>query len=314
MYSNGLTYRFYPFLNQYHYSQSRRDRNPIKDVSIMRPYSLPNGHLSSYVDLRRWMTPVEHQQDMNTCCANAFAGVCEYLIKLNSGRHIDVSRLFIYYNAQIIGQKTRHVRDAGSEPREIALGLRKYGVCDESTWPYDQSLLNTEPSAKAYEEASKYTVVLLKIPFGIKPILKCLHNKIPVVVNIKMVENAGEEVKYNHGILSIPRLDNTFIRRTNSHAVLIVGYDLHKKLFIVRNSWGNGWGDDGYFRIPFDYLNESRLTHSIDVHDGLWTVQHISTRKNKLPTVRRLMISDNPLPQHHRGHIHQRRHHHKHFY
>ena len=32
----------------------------------MRPYSLPNGNLSSYVDLRRWMTPVEHQQDMNT--------------------------------------------------------------------------------------------------------------------------------------------------------------------------------------------------------------------------------------------------------
>jgi hypothetical protein len=32
----------------------------------MRPLPLSNEGLSSYIDLRRWMTPVEEQQDMNT--------------------------------------------------------------------------------------------------------------------------------------------------------------------------------------------------------------------------------------------------------
>jgi hypothetical protein len=35
------------------------------------------------------------------------------------------------------------------------------------------------------------------------------------------------------------------------HAVLLVGYD--DRGFLVKNSWGTGWGDGGYFRITYDY-------------------------------------------------------------
>ena len=33
------------------------------------------------------------------------------------------------------------------------------------------------------------------------------------------------------------------------HAVLAVGYDSVSKYFKVKNSWGSGWGESGYFRI-----------------------------------------------------------------
>jgi len=39
------------------------------------------------------------------------------------------------------------------------------------------------------------------------------------------------------------------------HAVLLVGYNKTKKVFIVRNSWGTNWGDNGYFYMPFDVVN-----------------------------------------------------------
>ena len=38
------------------------------------------------------------------------------------------------------------------------------------------------------------------------------------------------------------------------HAVLIVGYDDDAQCFIVKNSWGSGWGEKGYFRIAYSEL------------------------------------------------------------
>ncbi len=37
----------------------------------------------------------------------------------------------------------------------------------------------------------------------------------------------------------------------SSHAVLIVGYDDADGCWIAKNSWGPGWGDNGYFRIKY---------------------------------------------------------------
>lgn len=39
------------------------------------------------------------------------------------------------------------------------------------------------------------------------------------------------------------------------HAVLIVGWDDANQCFIVKNSWGTGWGEDGYFRIAYSEMD-----------------------------------------------------------
>ncbi len=38
------------------------------------------------------------------------------------------------------------------------------------------------------------------------------------------------------------------------HAITIVGYDDANRCFIVKNSWGTGWGESGYFRIAYSEL------------------------------------------------------------
>ena len=50
------------------------------------------------------------------------------------------------------------------------------------------------------------------------------------------------------------------------HAVLIVGFDSNKValdgskgMFLVRNSWGSGWGQSGHFWIPFAYVTNPNL-------------------------------------------------------
>jgi C1A family cysteine protease len=54
------------------------------------------------------------------------------------------------------------------------------------------------------------------------------------------------------------------------HAVVAVGYDDSTQRFIVRNSWGPGWGMGGYFTIPYAYLTDSNLA------DDFWTVRLVA--------------------------------------
>jgi C1A family cysteine protease len=43
-------------------------------------------------------------------------------------------------------------------------------------------------------------------------------------------------------------------KKLGGHAVLIVGYNDDEQYFIVKNSWGTGWGEGGFFRISYDEM------------------------------------------------------------
>lgn len=53
------------------------------------------------------------------------------------------------------------------------------------------------------------------------------------------------------------------------HAVLLVGYDDAGQYFIVKNSWGSGWGESGYFKIAYGEVNGV-------VNFGDWTIAYQS--------------------------------------
>jgi C1A family cysteine protease len=50
------------------------------------------------------------------------------------------------------------------------------------------------------------------------------------------------------------------------HAMLLVGYDLATRTWLVRNSWGEEFAERGYFRIPFNTLQ------AYSPPDGFWTI------------------------------------------
>jgi len=52
--------------------------------------------------------------------------------------------------------------------------------------------------------------------------------------------------------------------------VVICGYDDMKKHYVMRNSWGNSWGENGYFFLPYPYI-ESNLCSDMWV---LTSIQH----------------------------------------
>ena len=40
------------------------------------------------------------------------------------------------------------------------------------------------------------------------------------------------------------------------HGMLVVGYNDYKKTFIIMNSYGTSWGDNGFFEMDYDTLGE----------------------------------------------------------
>jgi Papain family cysteine protease len=213
---------------------------------------LGNRALPPKVDLRPHLTTIETQGETNSCVANAVAGAYEYLVKRYLDKDAyDVSRLFIYYNARAI--EGGDIEDSGSVIAYTIEGLQKHGACSEETWPFDVEAVNEEPCAEAYEEAKHFVVEDTEnVPTDLEAWKSCLAEGYPIVFGILLYKSFDAQLQ--KGLVPMPTDKEAARGAHGGHAMLCVGYSDADKVFIVRNSWGADWGDNGYCYIPYRYL------------------------------------------------------------
>ncbi|VDO73747.1 unnamed protein product [Onchocerca flexuosa] len=117
---------------------------------------------------------------------------------------------------------------------------KSYGIASELRYPYVGTVQRCNPQQEIVKNSG-----YLNIPKGDESALKSAVVKYgPVVVGINASKRAFRF--YKNGVFSV---DNC---GTPDHAVLVVGYGKHKKqgeYWIVKNSWGSGWGKDGYIHM-----------------------------------------------------------------
>jgi hypothetical protein len=204
------------------------------------------------VDLRSHMTKVEDQGQLSSCVANAVAGAYEYLVKRHRGEDAyDVSRLFIYYNARAREDATDE--DGGAIIADAIESLRESGACSEETWPYEPDNVSAEPSSEAYQEAADFLVEDMKlVPTTLGAWKAALAEGYPVIFGISLFESFDKHKR--RGVVPLPSPREASRESHGGHAMLCVGYSDPDRVFIVRNSWGEDWGDKGYCYIPYDYL------------------------------------------------------------
>lgn len=176
---------------------------------------------------------------------------------------IDVSRLFQYYATRKIEGTTSE--DSGATIRDTLKAAATYGVVDEKLWPYDTSKYAQNPPADVWATAAKYKVTnYLSIKNGDLATMKSvLAQGYIIEFGFTVYSSFMSADMAAKGLLCRPT-KSEFIE--GGHAVCLVGYDDAKVMpdgsvgaFLVRNSWGTGWGLNGYFWMAYNYVSDTSL-------------------------------------------------------
>jgi len=201
--------------------------------------------LPSIVDLRKKMPPIYDQGQLGSCTANAICALAGYNNLLFVG-----SRLFVYYNERVLENTVNE--DSGATLEDGMISLKKYGVCKDTLWPYNIQKFAVRPTENCYANAKKHLALeVTNVTNDILSIKQSLFHGYPLVVGIMIYESFETQVVAKTGMVPMPLPTETLL---GGHAVVIVGYDDTKKLWIMRNSWGASWGIKGYFYLPYEYL------------------------------------------------------------
>jgi C1A family cysteine protease len=219
------------------------------------------------VDLRAGCPPVYDQGQLGSCTANAIGAAIQFeQIRQKEPKPFAPSRLFIYYNERAMEHTLG--QDAGAQIRDGIKSVNHIGACPETDWPYVISKFTQKPPARAFKDAPLGKAVSYqRVVQTLEQMKGCLAAGFPIVLGFSVYESFESQQVATSGTVPMPASKEKLL---GGHAVLAVGYNDADQRFLVRNSWGTGWGMQGYFTIPYAYLTDSNLC------DDLWTIQMVA--------------------------------------
>lgn len=253
-----------PDLRDYN-EKSTSIKSMLKSVGIAKASKVS---MPASVDLRRWCSEVEDQESIGSCTANAGVGLIEFFERKAFGKHLDASRLFLY---KVTRNLLGWTGDTGAFLRDTMKAMVLFGVPPEDRWPYIIDDFEKEPTAFCYAFAQNFQAIEY---YRLDPPGVSRHD---LILRIKANLSAGLPSMFgftvfssisqawNDGRIPFPAYGES---RQGGHAVVAVGYDDDLEIengndgsvttgaFLIRNSWGTDWGDEGYGWLPYKFVNQ----------------------------------------------------------
>jgi C1A family cysteine protease len=249
-------------------------------VDIKNPSTLDMEKLNDLpkiVDLKLDMTKVKNQERRGTCTFFSLIATLEAAIKKDLQVEVNISEEYLNFATKDAGYFS--VMDASNLYYNLQT-LKKVGFLQEKDWPYRPSWFENQLSCSQFKSTDKSApracfshdrppeevlnkiislekFSLIKIPKNTNEIIKFLaKEKRPVTLGLMLNKegwsNSGEVVYSD--LYREECLKNS--KNCGGHIVTITGYDLDKKIFFFKNSWGEEWGQQGYGTVAFEYVDQ----------------------------------------------------------
>ena len=187
------------------------------------------------------VTRVKDQGQCGSCWAFATTGPMESLIKIKTGVLYNISE------QQLVDCAYREGNDgcAGGLTDNAFVYAVKHGMCSETDYPY---VAEDDPC----KESKCLKFINIKGCVDIQDVepkqeetMRSVVASWPIAIGIN--GGASSFQSYQSGVLDDPECNDNL-----DHGVMIVGYNTTsdgKDYWIIKNSWGLEWGQDGYIYV-----------------------------------------------------------------
>ncbi|XP_036044697.1 cathepsin R-like isoform X2 [Onychomys torridus] len=219
-----------------------------------------SGVFPKFVDWRKkgYVTPVQDQEYCNSCWAFAVTGAIEGQMFKKTG---NLTRLSVQNLVDCSKPHGNNGCDWGDPYIGYEYVLHNGGVEAEATYPYEG---REGPCRYNPENSAAKITGFVSLPQSEDSLMAAVATIGPISAGVDVASDLF--IFYKRGILHDKKCSNT----TVNHVVLVVGYGYEgeesdgKKYWLVKNSWGDEWGIQGYIKIAKDQNNHCAIASYAD--------------------------------------------------
>ncbi len=221
---------------------SKKFLSTPKYQSLDRPTANPNFKLAGS---KNWLkegkvTPVKNQGACGSCWAFSTTGSLETAHAIKTGELIGYSESELVDCAGAYGNEGCN----GGEMRDAFHYIKDHQLSPEKDYPYVPQTRKCKADPKKENRIKITSYEILK-----EPVVEELVKLIDICTVSIGIEVQRDFQMYKSGIFK----GRPGCGQRLNHGVLAVGYDTDKATaldyFLVKNSWGTGWGEAGYVRV-----------------------------------------------------------------
>jgi hypothetical protein len=256
-------------------------RPPYAFIPVLDPGTDPP---PGQAEVPFWKWTTYEPAPLEACTASAVAGAIELAQRRPSNLRFKPSRAFIYYVARYLLMDEK--RDAGASIYQALRGGFAFGFCNEEDWDILNNVqADTPPPGGAQRTAEHNAIIEFR---------HIDRNDYPRAEHFLLV--CKEAIREGHAILFGALVDEDFLRGEfdqgldiraptgerlpeHRHCLLAVKYENvgDNGYFWVRDSLGKDRGDEGYLRMPYEYVTRGSVLQGNLLTDDFWIVTNVST-------------------------------------